>query len=136
MATGVSLLLDCTISATFAAADAGGGETFANSTTFKVDKVGLKFNRSSADHSTGQDRVEFHRLTKEGWEATFETKLANATLLDRLYDNDLMKFTVSAATGIGFSNAEGLITGIEPEYAGPSTLKFSVKCRGSVPTIA
>lgn len=136
MPNGVNILLDCTITATFAAADLGGGETFTNSTTFKADKVSVKITTSTADHSTAQDTTEFHRITKRAWEVTVETKLADSVLFSRIGTNALATLSVTAATGLGLSGMVGVITSIEPEYSGPSTLKFTLKPRGSQPTIA
>lgn len=135
MAT-VNILLDCTCTAKFVAVDAGGGEDFSGAaTTFKMDKVSLKVTKTSADHSTAQDDVEFHRKTKNSWEVSCETKLANATLLAALKSNELARFTVTALTGLGFT-VDALITDFEPEYAGPSTLKFTLKPRGVMPTFS
>jgi hypothetical protein len=131
----VNILLDCSCSMQFAASDLGGGETYSGTVSFKADKISVKETASTSDHSTAQDRVENHRLTKFGWEITVETKLAPQTgpstfsLLTSLRSNDLGKLIVTCA-GAGVV-ASGVITDVSAEYAGPSTLKFTLKSHGT-----
>lgn len=131
----VNILLDCVCSMTFSATDAGGGETYSGSVSFKADKVTVNESTSTADHSTAQDRVENHRVNKTGWEVTVETMLYPQTapstfsLLTSLRANDLGKLIVTC-TGAGVT-AQGVITGVEVDYAGPSTLRFSLKAHGT-----
>lgn len=130
----VNILQDCTCSISFSANDVGGGETYSGAVSFKADKISVKETVSSADHSTGQDEVENHRKTKSSWEITVETKLYPQTppstyaLLTALRSNDLGKLTVTS-TGAGVVG-EGLIMGVNVDYAGPSTLQFSLKSHG------
>ena len=132
--SAVNILLDCTCSMTFSATDQGGGETFGGAVSFLADRITVQENINSADHSTSQDRVENHRLTKVGWEMTVETKLypqtppTTFTLLSSLRGNDLGFLTVTS-TGAGYSGP-GLIIGLEVDYAGPSTLKFTLRSHG------
>lgn len=130
MPTGVNILLDCVVSMKFSASDLGGGETYAGSITFKVDKVTVNQNIASSDHSTGQDEVEFHRKDKLGWEITVETKHGDATIFAALLANALGELIVTAPTGLGISSAKGLITALPVDFDKPSTMKFSLKSRG------
>jgi len=135
MAVGVNILQDCTVTATFSAADLGGGEVFSGSQSFKVDKISLKETESTADHSTAQDAVEFHRSNKGSWQCDIETKLHAPALLAAIRNNSLMTIIVTAPNGLGFT-AVGLITGRDFEYAGPSTMKWTLMPRGVRPTFA
>jgi len=136
--SALSLLIDCACSMRFSAFDAGGGETYGTAVSFKADKVAVKKSISTADHSTGQDAWENHRITKYGYEVTVETKLyaqtppTTYTLLNGLQSNDLGWITVTS-TGAGFT-ARGVITSVEADYAGPSTLRFSLIAHGTAVT--
>jgi hypothetical protein len=119
----------------FSAVDQGGGETYGGAISFKADKVSPKKSIATSDHSTAQDQWENHRVTKYGWEVTVETKLYAQTapstysLLAALQSNDLGKIVVTA-TGAGVI-ASGVITNVDVDYAGPSTLRFTLKSHGS-----
>ncbi len=142
MAVAVNILLDCTFSVSFSATDNGGGETFAGGGTYKMDKVTYKYSKDTADHGTGQDEVEFHRKNKTKWEIVFETKLiagatSSTSLLYLLQTNELMCFVATALTGttLTLTTPGALIVDIDADYAGPSTLKVTVKSRGTKPVI-
>lgn len=131
----VNLLLDCTCTMGFAAADLGGGESYSGSYSFGADKVSLKESVQQADHSNGQELYEFARKTKQGFTVNVECKLDNSSLLAALRANDLGRITVTAPSGFSFV-ASGLILDIDYDYAGPSTMKFSLQCRGASPTFS
>jgi hypothetical protein len=130
MATAaVSVLLDCTVSMTFSPTDLGGGEVYGSLRTFKVDKVSINENAGSSNHATAQDRTANNRHTGNDWEITCETKLYDPTLHGLLKNNDCGKMTVTAPTGLGCVGA-GIIVGLGWEYAGPSTIKWTIKAHG------
>lgn len=133
-ASAVNILLDCVCAMTFSASDLGGGETYSGSVSFKADKITVKETMSTSDHSTAQDRITNNRINKVDWDITVETKLYPQTapstfsLLDALRSNDLGKLVV-ISTGAGVTG-EGIIGDVSVDYAGPSTLKFSLKAHG------
>jgi len=134
MAT-VSLLKDCTVTITGGGAD-DGSYTAGSSDTLKVDQVTLSVEVRTEDHSTAQDLVEQHRIVKQGFEVTIETKLEDATSLGLFQGNDLFTIAVSGAgTGRNFSGVF-VITGLEQNYAGPSTLRATFKTYGTAPTFS
>lgn len=131
----VNLLLDCVCSIKFSSTDSGGGESFGTALSFKADTVTVQETTQTSDHSTAQDRVENHRVTKTGWTITVETKLYPQTapstysLLSSLRSNDLAQMIVTS-TGAGVTGS-GVLTDIAVNYAGPSTLKFTLKSHGT-----
>lgn len=130
-----NILTECTCSIKFSATDLGGGEVYSEVITFKADTVTVRESITTADHSTAQDQFEMHRMTKATWDVDVETKLYNSSLLAALRSNALAEIIVTAPTGLGV-DAKGIITGVEASYAGPSTMKFSLKCHGSAVTYA
>lgn len=133
--SALNILQDCICSIQFSPTDLGGGETYGSAISFKADKITAKKSISTADHSTAQDQWENHRITKYGFEITVETKLYaqtppnTYTLLSSLEANDLAKITVTG-NGAGFT-ASGVIGNVDTDYAGPSTLRFSIKAHGA-----
>lgn len=144
MSVATNILLDCSLTIGFSLADLGGGETFGSPVTYKMDKATYKVGKHIADHNSGQDAVEFRRSSKKYWELTLEFKLyaggtATTSLLYLAQTNELAVFTITSLTGIslGLSAAPGgIIESVEPEYAGPSTLKITIGSRGVMPSIS
>lgn len=124
----VNILKDCSCTMTFSASDAGGGETFASSTSFKADSVAIDVSRDAPDHSTGQDSHEQPRLKKVSGSTTIRTKLYEANLLTRCQANELGKLVVTAPTGYG-ATVEGIITKCSPTYDIPSEYEIVIKHR-------
>jgi hypothetical protein len=75
-----------------------------------------------------------HRVNKLPFSGTFETKLdSGGALLGLLRDNALVEVS-TVATGAGIV-LQGIVTEFTPEYAGPSTLSFTMEPYGVAPTI-
>lgn len=131
MSAAANILIDCTCTMKFSATDLGtGSESFSGPISFKADKITVKESVTSADHSTNQDDVAFHRKNKTDWEIDVETKLYSSTLLAALRANALGEIIVTAPDGMGV-DGQGLIMGLDVDYAGPSTMKWSLKARGA-----
>lgn len=102
--------------------------------TIFCDRVRTTLGRALADHSTAQDASEFNRMTKFNQSIEVETKLelkANAPLMALLASTNgvVVEFT---ATADGCSiEGVGIVENIAPEYAGPSTLSFTIRQYGS-----
>jgi hypothetical protein len=125
----VNILLDATCSMQFSLTDQGGGESFSNTISFKADKVTVRESVSSSNHATNQDPVAAHRKGQIDWEINVETKLYNSTLLGQVRGNDLGRMIVTVP-GFGV-DGRGLITDVEVDYAGPSTIKWTIKAHGT-----
>lgn len=131
MAIAVSILLECTCSIKAGGADSVTSPTWGSAVIFTADKVTCRRTVDEADHSGGQDAEEFPRFVKGRNEVTVECKFSNPDLIDLLQDNDVAQLTIAnSRTGMGMDPLACLITGYEPEYAGPSTLRFTLKSRG------
>jgi hypothetical protein len=115
---------------TFSTTDAGGGETYSNSTSFKADKISWSRTQGSSNHATGQDDVAMHRKTGTDWEVTVETKFYNSALHALLMTKELGTLVVTAPSGFSMT-AVGLIIGPDGAYDKPSTIKFSLKAHGT-----
>lgn len=106
--------------------------------TFKADTVKYSGNRTLADHGTAQQAVEFNRITKTPESLTVETKLekkANAALLSALLGTSGVVGNITAtATGASIDGV-GIVESFEFDYAGPSTLRFTMRQYGSGFTI-
>lgn len=103
--------------------------------TFKADKVSLQASRSLADYGTNQDEAELNRSNKQPQTVTVETKLekkANAPLLTALLGTTGVVVQITAtATGANIGASYAIVESFEWEYAGPSTLRFTLRQYGS-----
>lgn len=116
---------------TFAATDAGGGETFSGSVSFKADVLTPDETIETADHKTAQDKHSQPRVKGQSGSTVVKTKLYSATLLSSLKANELGRIVVTAPTGFG-PTIEGIITKVSPSYDIPSTLEFTIEHRIAV----
>jgi hypothetical protein len=110
------------------------GPLVGSATTVKIDKITPKFQRTTADYSTGQDAVPMHRTNKQPFSLAFETKLnSDGLVLGILEANPLIRVIITA---VGANEQlDMIVTEFTPEYAGPSTLSFSAEPYGVTPII-
>jgi len=126
-----SLLEDVvgTVSYTAGTGDTGVLSTYATSIIVNLDKVTIKRSMDNSDHSGGQNPEKIMRGTKFDTQTDIDLKFyvdANtAVFLPGLQ----VKF--AAVVTIGEHNVAvtifGIITDIDNEFAGPSTMKISIK---------
>lgn len=110
--------------------------------TFKVDRCRVRYNRQTADHSTGQDAIPLSRTTKIDWQIDVETKLDRpvgvgnksqplATILGTT--GVVVKFV--ATTPAGGVEGFGLVQTIEWTHDSPGTLSFTLVPYGADLTV-
>lgn len=128
----VNILLDVVVTLDGAGADDGAATPGGAPITILVDRVQVRHSMNTEDHSAGQQRGTWHRLTKQDDEVVFEMKLptvSTAGVLNLVKNNDLLRFTISAGAGNNITG-DGLIADVERDYAGPSTLRLTLKRYG------
>lgn len=132
MATNV--LRDCVFSVIPGGADTGEFTT-GSALTFLVDTVSITQTNTIEDHSTAQNATPLNRITKLDWEISVETKMSRTGavgLESVLVVNELVGFTAiqSGSQTIDVQAAKGIVSSVELHYAGPNTLRFTIKPYG------
>jgi hypothetical protein len=137
---GLNVLRDAVFSVIPGGADDG---TFTGSTplVIKVDTVTISQNSTLEDHSTAQDATPLNRITKIDWEVTVETKMsrAGATGVENtIAVNELIGFEAiqAGSTTLDLECPKGIVSSVEFAYAGPNTLRFTLKPYGDPLTIS
>ena len=138
MATNV--LRDCVFSIIPGGADDGQFNS-QSAVTFLVDTVTISQTNTLEDHSTAQHATPLNRVTKIDWEITVETKFSrtgSVGLENVLAQNELIGFTAiqSGSQTIDVQAPSGIVSNIELNYAGPNTIRFTIKPYGDPLSLA
>ena len=127
----VSLLEDtvATLSYTVGTGDTGVVSTFATTTLVNIDKASVKRSMNTADHSGGQNPEEIHRGTKFTTSTDLELKLYVDAIMPVLRVGlQIQLVTVATMNAHTITvTVTGIITDVDLEFAGPSTMKLSMK---------
>lgn len=146
MSVGVSLLED--VAATIAISTANDGlpeasAAYGNAYTIAVNKISPSASINTADHSSGQDFDEWHRVTKRAGSCEIEFMYGpqggtNTNLVASLSVGQRAKLVITAGLGtfVGGGIVRGLITDVAIDFAGPSTCKITLKPTGGAPLLS
>jgi hypothetical protein len=109
--------------------------------TVLVDTVTVSQNSTLEDHSTAQNATPLNRITKIDWEVTIETKMSrtgSTGLENVLQANELVGFTAIQAgtTVLDVSAPKGIVSNVELNYAGPNTIRCTIKPYGDPLTLS
>lgn len=101
----------------------------------EVDTVSVSQTNVLEDHSTAQHGTPMNRITKFDWEVTVETKMqrtGSTGLENVLRLNELVGFSAiqTASTAIDVQCPAGIVGSVELAYAGPNTIRFTLKPYG------
>lgn len=110
--------------------------------TVLVDKVSVKDSIVTADHSAGQSGTPINRANKFDFEVTIDFKLfgkpaSGNGITYTCRSGKQIRILINAtqaATAILGEAVEGIITEAGREYAGPSTLRVTIKPYGPLST--
>ena len=130
----LNVLRDCIFSVIPGGSD-GGTFTAASPVTILVDTVSISQHNQLEDHSTAQQATPVMRITKVDWEVTVETKLSRtgaSGLENVLRLNELVGFTAvqTGTQALDVQCPQGIVSSIELNYAGPNTIRFTIKPYG------
>jgi hypothetical protein len=136
----LNVLRDCVFSIIPGGADDGQFDT-QSAVTILVDTVSVSQTNTLEDHSTAQSATPLNRITKIDWEVTVETKLSrtgSTGLENVLRLNELVGFTAiqTSSTAIDVQCPAGIVGNIELNYAGPNTIRFTLKPYGQPLSLA
>jgi hypothetical protein len=133
---GLNYIYDATIVIQPTGSDDGvitGRSNAGSSVTLYADRVTIRQERDTADHSAGMEEVELERTRKWRQSAHFEAKMfqSSANLFQRLNGlaGDIVSFTITG-TGGGISGT-AIVKNSEGEYGAPSIHRFDLGSYGT-----
>jgi hypothetical protein len=133
MAAAINYLYDVTFTIESGGADDGVFTSGGSAVSFKADVVRIRTNRTTEDHSAGQDPVEWQRTRKISQSLDISKKLEIDDAIGALIAaNAVVKFAATGEVGGMLINGTGIVGEIEGEFGAPSNLNFSIHSYGAL----